>query len=86
MAPASASAEKFNMLQVTWIVNMEYDETNVLPMYRPLLRSGKAFGACRWLASLQRQSEYFAILHTKNIPGNAGEASLTIEQIKHEHV
>lgn len=31
-------------------------------LYRPLLRSGLAFGARRWLATLQRQCECLAIL------------------------
>ncbi|KAM0902747.1 hypothetical protein ACQ4PT_019047 [Festuca glaucescens] len=50
--------------KVTWIVNMEYDETTVSPLYHPLIRSGQALGACRWLASLQRQCEYLAIMHS----------------------
>jgi homeobox-leucine zipper protein len=31
-------------------------------LYRPLLQSGLAFGAGRWLATLQRQCEGLAIL------------------------
>ncbi|RWW06377.1 hypothetical protein GW17_00030301 [Ensete ventricosum] len=34
----------------------KYDETTVHRLYRPLLRSGLALGARRWVASLQRQS------------------------------
>ncbi|GAB2265231.1 hypothetical protein Dimus_000300 [Dionaea muscipula] len=42
---------------VTWIEHIEYDETCAPHIYRPLLRSGLAFGAERWLATLQRQCE-----------------------------
>uniref|UniRef100_A0A453JMK7 START domain-containing protein n=1 Tax=Aegilops tauschii subsp. strangulata TaxID=200361 RepID=A0A453JMK7_AEGTS len=48
--------------QVTWVVHAEYDEAAVHEPYRPLLRSGQALGARRWLALLQRQCEYHAIL------------------------
>ena len=49
-------------LQVTWVEHTEYDEASVHQLYRPLLRSGLAFGARRWLAMLQRQCECLAIL------------------------
>ncbi|CAL9124998.1 unnamed protein product [Musa textilis] len=42
--------------KVTWVEHSEYDEATVHPLYRPLLRSGSALGARRWVASLQRQS------------------------------
>ncbi|XP_062224735.1 homeobox-leucine zipper protein ROC6-like [Phragmites australis] len=50
--------------KVTWIVHAEYDETTVPPLFRPLLRSGQALGARRWLAPLQRQCEYMAVLRS----------------------
>ncbi|KAG0529274.1 hypothetical protein BDA96_05G084400, partial [Sorghum bicolor] len=53
--------------KITWVVHAEYDETMV-PTFRPLLRSGKAFGAHRWLATLQRQYEYLAVLHSSQVP------------------
>lgn len=40
----------------------EYDEGQVHHLYRPLLRSGQAFGAGRWVATLQRQCECLATL------------------------
>jgi homeobox-leucine zipper protein len=43
---------------------MEYDEASVHQLYRPLVRSGLAFGARRWLATLQRQCECLAIPNT----------------------
>ncbi|XP_062185087.1 homeobox-leucine zipper protein ROC4-like [Phragmites australis] len=48
--------------KVTWVEHAEYDEASVHQLYRPLLRSGLALGAERWLATLQRQCECFAIL------------------------
>ncbi|GAB2227716.1 hypothetical protein Droror1_Dr00009543 [Drosera rotundifolia] len=51
---------------VTWIEHLEYDETCAHPMYRALLRSGVAFSAHRWLATLKRQCECCAII-PKNI-------------------
>lgn len=48
--------------QVTWVEHAEYDESQVHQLYRPLLSSGMAFGAQRWVATLQRQCECLAIL------------------------
>uniref|UniRef100_A0A0E0B5J7 Uncharacterized protein n=1 Tax=Oryza glumipatula TaxID=40148 RepID=A0A0E0B5J7_9ORYZ len=54
--------------KVTWVVHAEYDETAAHQLYRPLLRSGQALGARRWLASLQRQCQYLAILCSNSLP------------------
>ena len=43
---------------------MEYEKITVSHKYHPLLRSGQALGAGRWIASLQRQCEYHAIVHS----------------------
>ncbi|XP_042428609.1 homeobox-leucine zipper protein ANTHOCYANINLESS 2-like isoform X2 [Zingiber officinale] len=48
--------------KLVWVEHAEYDEAQVHHLYRPLLRSGLAFGAGRWLATLQRQCECLAIL------------------------
>ncbi|KAK6135309.1 hypothetical protein DH2020_030951 [Rehmannia glutinosa] len=48
--------------KVTWIEHTEYDENIVHHLYRPLLRSGMAFGAQKWVANLQKQCELFAVL------------------------
>jgi homeobox-leucine zipper protein len=57
------------------VVHAEYDETSVHQLYRQLLRSGQALGARRWLASLQRQCQYLAILCSNSLPArdHAGE-------------
>ncbi|KAG7033934.1 Homeobox-leucine zipper protein PROTODERMAL FACTOR 2, partial [Cucurbita argyrosperma subsp. argyrosperma] len=46
--------------KITWVEHVEADETGVPTMYRPLFNSGLAFGAKRWVATLDRQSERFA--------------------------
>ncbi|XP_042453411.1 homeobox-leucine zipper protein ROC5-like isoform X1 [Zingiber officinale] len=48
--------------KLVWVEHAEYDESQVHLLYRPLLRSGLAFGAGRWLATLQRRCECLAIL------------------------
>ncbi|KAJ0981232.1 hypothetical protein J5N97_009487 [Dioscorea zingiberensis] len=49
--------------KVTWVEHMEIEEQNPTHgMYRDLVESGAAFGAQRWLATLQRMSERFACL------------------------
>ncbi|CAL5030518.1 unnamed protein product [Urochloa decumbens] len=51
-----------NGCKVTWVEHAEYHEASVHQLYQPLVRSGLAFGAGRWLATLQRQCECLAIL------------------------
>ncbi|CAN6234695.1 unnamed protein product [Urochloa humidicola] len=60
--------------KVTWIVHAEYDETTVQPIFRQFFQSGQALGASRWLASLQRQCEYMAILNSSHSSGVAMSA------------
>ncbi|KAK1262260.1 Homeobox-leucine zipper protein HDG1 [Acorus gramineus] len=48
--------------KVTWVEHAEYEENGVHHLYRNLLCSGMAFGAQRWVATLQRQCECLAIL------------------------
>ncbi|XP_020675648.1 homeobox-leucine zipper protein ROC5-like [Dendrobium catenatum] len=55
-------------LKVTWVEHAEYDETAAHQLYRPLLRSGMALGAQRWVATLQRQCECLAILMSSSVP------------------
>ncbi|XP_059647178.1 homeobox-leucine zipper protein HDG11 [Cornus florida] len=49
--------------KVTWVEHMEIeDRTPIHALYRDLIHSGLAFGAERWLATLQRMCERFACL------------------------
>ncbi|XP_065007410.1 homeobox-leucine zipper protein ROC5 isoform X2 [Musa acuminata AAA Group] len=54
--------------KVTWVEHAEYDEATVHPLYRPLLRSGMALGAHRWVAALQRQCHSLAVLVSSSLP------------------
>ncbi|KAL4384060.1 hypothetical protein GQ457_15G000890 [Hibiscus cannabinus] len=49
--------------KVTWLEHVEIeDKTSIHRLYRGLVHSGLAFGAERWLATLQRMCERFACL------------------------
>ncbi|KAG6525593.1 hypothetical protein ZIOFF_015555 [Zingiber officinale] len=63
-------------MQVTWVEHAEYDEVMIHPLYRPLLRSGLALGARRWLATLQRQCQSLAILMSSSIPADDSTAAI----------
>ncbi|KAK8950863.1 Homeobox-leucine zipper protein HDG1 [Platanthera zijinensis] len=54
--------------KVTWVEHAEYDETAVHRLYRPPLRAGLGLGARRWLAALQRQSEWLAVMTSSSSP------------------
>ena len=48
---------------MTWVEHVEIeDKTPIHRLYRNLIYSGLAFGAERWLATLQRMCERFACL------------------------
>ncbi|KAE8733344.1 Homeobox-leucine zipper protein ROC6 [Hibiscus syriacus] len=54
--------------KVTWVEHAEYEESQVHQLYCPLLSSGMAFGAQRWVATLQCQCECLAILMSSTVP------------------
>ncbi|KAJ7529433.1 hypothetical protein O6H91_15G050200 [Diphasiastrum complanatum] len=53
--------------KVTVLDHVEYDDRAVNNMYRALVNSGMAFGAQRWLATLQCQCERLASLLATNV-------------------
>ncbi|XVF09823.1 hypothetical protein REPUB_Repub07fG0129700 [Reevesia pubescens] len=55
--------------KVTWVEHSEYDDSAVHHLLRPLLSSGFGFGAPRWIATLQRQSDCLEKLMSPDIPG-----------------
>jgi len=69
-----------NDFQVTWIEHVEYDESFTHQLYRPLMRSGVAFGAQRWLATLQRERECAVIFMSAAITpeNNSGLAPFNL--------
>ncbi|CAH9082336.1 unnamed protein product [Cuscuta europaea] len=58
--------------RVTWIEHVEVDDRAVSSLYRPLVNSGLAFGAKRWIATLDRQCERLASALANSIPAVDG--------------
>ncbi|KAM5588631.1 homeobox-leucine zipper protein PROTODERMAL FACTOR 2 [Rosa sericea] len=54
--------------KVVWVEHVEVDDRAVHNIYRPLVNSGLAFGAKRWVATLDRQCERLASSLANNIP------------------
>ncbi|CAN1353750.1 Homeobox-leucine zipper protein PROTODERMAL FACTOR 2 [Linum perenne] len=54
--------------KVTWVEHIEVDDVSVHDIYKPLVHSGLAFGAKRWVATLDRQCERLASSMANNIP------------------
>ncbi|XP_051124722.1 homeobox-leucine zipper protein MERISTEM L1-like [Andrographis paniculata] len=60
--------------KVTWVEHVEIDDRAVHNIYKPLVNSGIAFGAKRWVATLDRQCERLASVMANNI--SAGEVGV----------
>ncbi|KAK4485107.1 hypothetical protein RD792_007716 [Penstemon davidsonii] len=60
--------------KVTWIEHVEIDDRAVHSIYKPLVNSGIAFGARRWVATLDRQCERLASVLANNI--SAGDVGV----------
>ncbi|OIV95012.1 hypothetical protein TanjilG_22209 [Lupinus angustifolius] len=60
--------------KVIWIEHVEVDDRVVHSIYKPLVDSGIAFGAKRWVATLDRQCERLASSMASNI--SAGDLSV----------
>ncbi|PPS13286.1 hypothetical protein GOBAR_AA07356 [Gossypium barbadense] len=59
--------------KVTWVEHVEVDDGGVHNLYKQLVSSGHAFGARRWVSTLDRQCERLASLMASNIPtGDVG--------------
>lgn len=59
--------------KVTWIEHVEVDDRAAHNIYKPLVNAGLAFGAKRWVATLDRQCERLASMMANNIPaGDVG--------------
>ncbi|XP_042403662.1 homeobox-leucine zipper protein ROC2-like isoform X1 [Zingiber officinale] len=54
--------------KVTWVEHVEVDDRSVHNIYKPLVNSGLAFGAKRWVCTLDRQCERLASVMASNIP------------------
>ncbi|CAK9146822.1 unnamed protein product [Ilex paraguariensis] len=60
--------------KVTWVEHVEVDDIAVHNLYRLLVNSSLAFGAKRWVATLDRQCERFASAMANNI--SAGDVGV----------
>ncbi|XP_047956489.1 homeobox-leucine zipper protein MERISTEM L1-like isoform X2 [Salvia hispanica] len=60
--------------KVTWIEHVEVDDRAVHSIYKALVNSGLAFGAKRWVATLDRQCERLASVMANNI--SAGDVGV----------
>ncbi|PIM98079.1 hypothetical protein CDL12_29443 [Handroanthus impetiginosus] len=60
--------------KVTWVEHVEVDDRAVHNIYKPLVNSGLAFGARRWVATLDRQCERLASVMANNI--SAGDVGV----------
>ncbi|XP_017631647.1 homeobox-leucine zipper protein HDG2 isoform X1 [Gossypium arboreum] len=59
--------------KVTWVEHVEVDDSGVHSLYKQLVSSGHAFGAQRWIATLDRQCERLASVMATNVPtGDVG--------------
>ncbi|XP_022876975.1 homeobox-leucine zipper protein PROTODERMAL FACTOR 2-like [Olea europaea var. sylvestris] len=58
--------------KVIWVEHIEVDDRAVHTIYKPLVNSGLAFGARRWVATLDRQCERLASVMANNISGGDG--------------
>jgi homeobox-leucine zipper protein len=56
------------IVKVVWVEHTEVDDRSVHNIYRPLVNSGLAFGAKRWVETLDRQCERLASSMAINIP------------------
>ncbi|KAI3698115.1 hypothetical protein L6452_31227 [Arctium lappa] len=65
--------------KVTWIEHVEVDDRAVHDIYRLLVNSGLAFGARRWVATLDRQCERLASAMANNIPAGDVGVITTLE-------
>ncbi|KAI4322545.1 hypothetical protein L6164_022227 [Bauhinia variegata] len=64
--------------KVTWVEHVEVDDRGVHNLYKQLVSSGNAFGAKRWVATLDRQCERLASAMATNIP--TGEIGVITNQ------
>jgi len=58
----------WTVCQVTWVEHVEVDDRSVHSIYKLLVNAGLAFGARRWVGTLDRQCERLASVMASNIP------------------
>jgi hypothetical protein len=69
------------------VEHVEVDDSSVHNIYKPLVNSGLAFGAKRWVGTLDRQCERLASAMASNIPnGDLGGTRRINQSINHSYV
>ncbi|CAA0826926.1 Homeobox-leucine zipper protein GLABRA 2, partial [Striga hermonthica] len=63
---------------VTWVEHLECQKTTVHSLYRTVVNCGLAYGAKRWISTLQQQCERLVFLVATNVPtrDSSGVATL----------
>lgn len=61
-----------------WVEHVEVDDRAVHNIYRALVNSGLAFGAKRWVSTLDRQCERLASVMASNMPAGEGGGNLLL--------
>ncbi|KAI9109432.1 hypothetical protein K1719_019486 [Acacia pycnantha] len=54
--------------KVTWVEHIECEKSTIQTMYRSIVKSGLAFGARRWLGTLQQQCQRLVFVMATNVP------------------
>ncbi|KAJ0971807.1 hypothetical protein J5N97_019766 [Dioscorea zingiberensis] len=54
--------------KVTWVEHIECQKNTIPTIYRSIISTGLAFGACRWVATLQLQCERMVFFMATNVP------------------
>ncbi|KAE8728819.1 Homeobox-leucine zipper protein MERISTEM L1 [Hibiscus syriacus] len=67
-AVVDVSLDNFRSNSVIWVEHVEVDDRAVHNLYRLVVNSSLAFGAKRWVATLDRQCERLASSMASNIP------------------
>ncbi|XP_047320237.1 homeobox-leucine zipper protein ROC1-like [Impatiens glandulifera] len=82
--PSGCIIEDFcnGFTKVTWIENVEVDESGFHTLYKPIVNSGLAFGAKRWLGILEKQINRLSIDHFKALPPN----DMVVTSLERKHV
>ncbi|XVE80321.1 hypothetical protein DITRI_Ditri14bG0130500 [Diplodiscus trichospermus] len=58
--------------KVTWVEHVEVDNRSVHPIFRPIVSSGFAFSAKRWIAIINRHCQWLATTMATTTPTDAG--------------
>ncbi|XP_047314725.1 homeobox-leucine zipper protein GLABRA 2-like isoform X2 [Impatiens glandulifera] len=65
--------------KVTWVEHLEYCQNMSVPtMYRQIINDGTAFGAKRWLSTLQQQCERLIYFMATNVPSKDSNEIATL--------